>query len=143
MTSTAPIHLLVADDHPIVTQGMQRFFATSTEHSVLATATCVSEVLEQLEQHDIDIAILDIQMPGLTGPEAISEIAKTGVKIILYSLMAENALVASLINAGATGFVSKAAPLDVLSEAINVVHAGETYLSDTMRLLMSDSDPPH
>ncbi len=143
MTSPAPIRLLVADDHPIVTQGMQRFFSTSTEHSVEATATCVSEVLERLAQHDIDIVILDIQMPGLTGPEAVSTIANTGVKIILYSLMAEDAMVASLAKAGASGFVSKTASLDVLSEATGVVQRGDTFWSETMDKLLSDSDPPH
>lgn len=141
-TST-PIRLLVADDHPIVTQGMQRYFAASPEHIVVATAATLSGVLDALSEHTIDIVILDIQMPGLTGPESIGQVAKSQASIILYSLLAEDALVASLIKAGASGFVSKSASLDILSEAISVVHQGGSYLSETLIALISEDDPPH
>lgn len=135
--------LLVADDHPVVLEGVRRFFESSTEQELVTTATSVDETRGLLSEHAIDILVLDIQMPGMAGPQTIQGLRKDGPQIILFSLHDEDEMVAALVAAGAAGFVSKSKPLTELAEATLRVHQGEEVISEQLRALLPTARAPH
>ncbi len=135
--------LLVADDHPVVLEGVRRFFDESSEHELVGTATSVEEVHKELSGQSIDLLVLDIQMPGMAGPQTIVKLCEAGPRIVVFSLHEEDEMVAALVAAGASGFVSKSSPLPELAEATLRVHAGDQVLSEQLQSLLPTANAPH
>ncbi len=141
--SHCPIRLIVADDHPVVLEGIRRFFSTIEEQEVVATAESIEEVHRQLDLHKVDVVVLDIQMAGVTGPDAIASVHQRGPAVILFSLMEEDEIVAALVQGGARGFVSKSNSLDALADATRRAFAGETIFSERLSSLLVAAGAPH
>ena len=143
-----PIRILVADDHPVVREGIARHFVSCTEHEVVGCVGSAQGVFSVLSKTDVDVVILDIQMPGVTGPETIRKLCDHGAKVLLFSLMRENSIVASLIEAGAKGFVSKSESLKTLCEATERIYQQGTIIPGHIAkllqkgIVLSDKLPP-
>jgi len=143
-----PIRILIADDHPVVREGIQRYFVDSTEHEVVGCVGSAQGVFSVLSEAEVDVVILDIQMPGVTGPETIRSLCGHGANVLLFSLMRENSVVASLIAAGAKGFIAKSESLSALCEAAERIYQQETIIPDHIAKLLqkgitlSDRLPP-
>ena len=138
-----PIRVLIVDDHPVVREGILRYFDDSEEHEVVAAVSSIREALVILETRDVDITILDIRMPEGVDEDAVASIAKRNTRIILFSLMEVGSVVASLIEAGATGFVSKAERLEVLADATFAVARGEKVISKELQAILEADFAPH
>ncbi len=143
MAVGALIRLIIADDHPVIVEGLRRYFESTPEYEVAACVGSIEELLVPLAEQQVDMVVLDVQMPGLTGPASILSIRESGTKIVLFSLLEEDELIASLVQAGAAGFVSKSQPLDALGEALRRAHLGESILSETLVALLARERAPH
>ncbi|WP_433861543.1 response regulator transcription factor [Pseudomonas thivervalensis] len=124
------IRLLIADDHVIMREGLKQMFVFAHGVQVVAEADCGAMVLDRLEQGDIDLLLLDMNMPGLSGVDLISRIRSQypDQKILVLSLHDEPEIALEAIRAGATGYLCKACSLETLLGAIRRVASGARFL---------------
>ncbi|RIK38922.1 MAG: DNA-binding response regulator [Chloroflexi bacterium] len=124
------IRILVADDHPIVRDGLVAVLSTQAEFAVIGTAGDGEEVLRQVRTHTPDVLLLDLEMPRLDGVETLRRLAgeEQPVRTIVFTAFDTDDRIVEAIRAGAQGYLLKGAPREELFNAIRVVHAGGTLL---------------
>jgi CheY-like chemotaxis protein/DNA-binding XRE family transcriptional regulator len=129
------MRVLITDDHAIVRQGLKQFFALVDDIEVAAEATNGDEALERLADNDIDLLLLDLSMPGLSGDELISTIRREhpGVPILVFSMHAEPQIARRALDAGARGFMSKDHDPETLLAAMRAVAAGGDFMDPRLR----------
>jgi DNA-binding NarL/FixJ family response regulator len=125
------IRVILADDHALVRQGIRQFLEEADDIAVVAEAANGSEAVRLAEQHHPDVAVLDVQMPGMTGIEATRQIKARvpGVRVLILTAYDEDPYVFALLQAGANGYILKSADADELLQAVRKVHRGESALS--------------
>lgn len=128
------IRVILADDHALVRQGIRQFLEEANDIAVVAEAADGAEAVRLAEQHRPDVAILDVQMPKMTGIEATRRIKSQlpGVRVLILTAYDEDPYVFALLQAGADGYVLKSADADALMDAVRKVHRGEPALSPTV-----------
>lgn len=126
-----PIRVILADDHPLVRQGIRLFLEEVDDVVVVAEAADGAEAVRLVEEHQPDVAILDIQMPGLSGIEATRQIKARfpQVRVLILTAYDEQPYVMALLQAGASGYLLKSTDADELVRAVRSVHRGESALS--------------
>lgn len=130
------VRVFVADDHPVVVQGIERFAAIVPELEVVGTAASADAIRAALDELRPDVVSLDVQMPGMKGTRTIEEITKRGAPILLFTLHAIDAAVAALVAAGARGYLSKSSSLDEYVRAVRVLRDGGTWFPDALERLL-------
>jgi DNA-binding NarL/FixJ family response regulator len=125
-----PITVLLVDDHAVVRTGYRRLLEASGKIRVVAEAGSGEEALRLQAEQGPDVVVMDLSLPGMGGLEAIRRIkARDGRSRILVFSMHENALLAErAIQAGATGYITKASSSEVMVEAVLQVAEGKRYL---------------
>ncbi len=133
------IRIVIADDHAIVRAGLKQMFAIMPDMEVIAEATDGDSVLETLRRSLSDILLLDLNMPGVSGPDLISRIkAHWPTLPVLVLSMHDTAQVASrALKAGADGYVTKDSEPEVLLHAIRKVAAGGRFISSEVAQKMA------
>jgi DNA-binding NarL/FixJ family response regulator len=129
MTST-PARLLLADDHALVRSGLRMILDAEPDLQVVAEAADGHEALVTLDQIPVDIAILDIAMPRMTGLQAAREISRTHphVRILILSMYDNEQYFFEALKAGASGYVLKSVADRDLLEACRATLRGEPFL---------------
>ena len=124
--------VLVADDHVIMTQGLGRLLEGEAE--IVATASDGQQLVERARQHRPDIIVSDVNMPGMSGLDAMRRLKADGLrsKFIFLTLHTDSRLASEAMRAGASGYLLKHAAAEELIEAIHAVMAGHTYLTPLM-----------
>jgi two-component system, NarL family, nitrate/nitrite response regulator NarL len=134
------IRLLIVDDHPVVRKGIRMCLARCPEVEVVGEAADGREAIEQARALQPDIALLDIDMPQMSGL-AVAEWMQQElpqVKVLILSMHSNTEYVLRIIQSGARGFVLKEAPAEELVRAIEIVNAGEAYFSpDVARVALN------
>lgn len=136
-----PIRVLLADDHPLVRLGIQAMLARRANIRVVAEAACGQEAVTLACTLKPDIALLDINMPGLSGLGAAKELRKRlpSCRVIILSMHEDREYARQAVAAGAKGYIQKDAAPEALRAAIEAVHAGRTVFSDAAsRALLTD-----
>ncbi|HJL16927.1 MAG TPA: response regulator transcription factor [Sandaracinaceae bacterium LLY-WYZ-13_1] len=128
-----PVRIFVADDHPVVVEGIERFASLEPALEVVGTAATADAIRPGLERTRPDVLSLDVQMPGMRGPTTVAAIADTGVPILLFTLHPVDDAIAALVRAGASGYLAKSSSLDAYRDAIRALHDGERRLPDALR----------
>ena len=123
------MRILLADDQPLLLHALTTILNAQPDFEVVATAADGENAVEQVKQHDIDVAVLDIRMPVLDGISAARQIMPLGPKVIMLTTFDDDALVKAAIEAGVHGFLLKDADPEVLAEAIRTVFHGESVLA--------------
>ena len=143
------IHILIADDHPIVREGLRALIATEPGMIVVGEAKDGDEAVFKARSLQPDVILLDLVMPRKDGLAAISEIIHDlpGTRILVLTSFAEDELVFPAIKAGAMGYLLKDASPQELLEAIRTVYRGESSLHPAiarkvLREFTRPSDPP-
>jgi DNA-binding NarL/FixJ family response regulator len=125
-----PIRVVLADDHAVVRKGIREFLEAEEDIAVVAEAGDGAEAVALVAGHLPDVAVLDIQMPGVTGIEATRRIRAEhpSVRILVLTAYDDDPYVFALLQAGAHGYLLKTADSSQLVEAVRAVHRGEPAL---------------
>lgn len=137
----AKIRVLVTDDHAIVRDGVCALLALTGDIEAVGVATNGREALEMVAKLSPDIVLMDIRMPVMDGLEATRRIRKQfpQTKVIVLTQYEDREYVLPVIEAGASGFISKIAASSELTTAIRSVYRGDSFLSPSIaRLLVDD-----
>ena len=128
------IKTLVADDHPVVRQGIKQILAQTTDIIVADEAKNGREVLDKIRRDTFDLVLLDISMPDRDGLETLIELKKRYPKlsVLILSMYTENQCGLQALRAGADGYLTKDNVLEELLPAIRKVTTGKKYVSATL-----------
>ncbi len=129
-----PISLILAEDHLLVREGIQKLIEAEDDFTVVGEAQTGHEVVAMAADLRPDVVLMDIAMPLLNGLEACRQLMDkaSGSRVLILSAHAEDAYVAKALEVGATGFLLKHAPGNALTAAIREVHAGRRYFSPSI-----------
>jgi len=128
------IRILIADDHPVVREGLAGMLAGQPDFEVVGMATDGNMAVELHNEHSPDVTLMDLQMPGLDGVGAIEAIKaeNSSAHILILTTYDADADILRAIEAGATGYLLKDAPREELFRAIRATAAGESVLAPTV-----------
>jgi two-component system response regulator NreC len=142
----AAIRILLADDHVVVRRGLELLLGAEDGFEVVATTGDVDATIRAVRGHKPDVLVLDVDMPGGSGVDAIPRIAEASPKTRVAVLTMHNdpALARQALVAGAGAYVLKEAALDELVEAVRRVASGGTYLNPQLgaRIAREPPAPP-
>jgi DNA-binding NarL/FixJ family response regulator len=129
--SEEPIRLLVVDDHPVVRDGLIGTFGAAPGFEVLGEASDGARAVALAQALDPDVVLMDLRMPGTDGVQAIRELGARGVRarVLVLTTYDTDSDVLPAIEAGATGYLLKDAPLEELLRAVRAAARGEAVLS--------------
>ncbi|MBB5404378.1 DNA-binding NarL/FixJ family response regulator [Paraburkholderia atlantica] len=144
------IRILIADDHAIVRGGLRQIIATTSDIVVVAEAAQGSEVIDGLRSRAVDLLLLDMTMPGISGVVLIRRVRAEhpSLPVLVLSIHDEAQVASRALRAGATGYLTKDSDPEVLLAAIRKLAEGGRFLDpklvdamvfDTQR----DDVPPH
>ncbi len=133
------IKVLLADDHSIVRAGLARIIEESGDIQVVAEASDGREAIRKAMETDVDVAVVDISMPGLDGLEVITQLQNLNPKlpVLVLTMHEEEQYVIRVFSAGARGYITKRSAPEQLVTAIRKVHGGSRYLSDSAAELLA------
>jgi len=144
------IRVLIADDHPIVRQGLRLTLSDVEGIEISGEVSSASEVIRYLSSHEVDVIVLDVSMPGRTGLELLEELRSQHPKmhVLILSQFPEEQIGVRAIRAGASGYLNKETAPTLLVDAIRHVYRGRKYLSPNLAELLavsvgSTAQPPH
>ena len=122
--------ILIADDHPVVRQGLRTFLATQEDLDVVGEAATCTEAAERAAELRPDVVLLDLVMPGGDGIEAARKIrdASPESKVIVLTSYPDDATVLPALEAGAAGYLLKDVEPQELADGVRRVHHGERLL---------------
>ncbi|MCE1164799.1 MAG: response regulator transcription factor [Bacteroidetes bacterium] len=125
------IRILIADDHPIVRNGLKQMISDEADMNVVCEASDAGEVFAGIEKNELDVLILDISMPGTGGFEILSRLRNNGSKtpVLMLSALSEDLYASKSLKAGASGFINKESAPEELVKAIRKVFSGGVYVS--------------
>lgn len=125
------MNIIVVDDHPVVRQGICLILAAEADMQVTGQAGGMDEALALLRQQQFDVAVLDINLPGRNGLEALADMqrASPGLPILVFSVHSEEHLAMRALKNGANGFLNKEHVPEELVKAIRKLAQGGTYVS--------------
>ena len=138
---TNVLSVLIADDHPVVREGLAAIFKTQKDIKVVAEATNGEEALELCDQHSPDVLLLDLRMPKKDGLQVITELAARPSKprtIVMTTYESEEDIRRAL-KAGAKGYLVKGAPPQQIRESVRRVAAGESLLPAAIASRLAES----
>lgn len=126
--------ILIADDHSVVRAGLKALLERQGGFRVVAEAATGEEAVKMAQEHQPDVAVLDIRMPGISGIDACRRITQTvrNCHVIMLTSYAEDELLMAAIQAGAAGYVLKRIGDNELVQAIERVSRGEGMLDPAM-----------
>ena len=133
MSRPSKLRLILADDHPVLREGLSLILGTRPDMAVVAQASTGEEAFELFLKLEPDVLILDLQMPGEGGVSTVKRLLKKrpGAKILILTTYDADEDIYRTMLAGAIGYVLKDTPSDELIGAIRTIGSGQRYMSRT------------
>lgn len=130
------ISVLIADDHSLIRQGLKQILELESDITVIAQASDGNEAVQLTKQYKPDVILMDINMPGTNGLQAIKQIKDDQLpsRIIVLTIHEDREYLFKTLQMGAEGYVLKDAEPKVLLEAIRNVHSGRSYIQPNMTM---------
>jgi two-component system, NarL family, invasion response regulator UvrY len=141
---TAPVRVLLVDDHAVVREGYRRLLEREPDIEVVGEAGNATQACERALALCPDVVVMDIALPGSSGIEAMRRmlIERPQLRVLMFSMHDDAIFSSRALQAGALGYLSKASAPEVLLEAIQVVSRGERYVSPDVAANMARSASP-
>ncbi len=147
--SEAPIRLLLADDQAMVRGALAAMLDLEPDLTVVAQLGDGTGVARAVVEHEVDVALLDIEMPGLDGIEATRAVQEAAVaagrtcRCLIVTTFGRPGYLRRAMEAGASGFVVKDTPAEQLADAVRTVHAGGRVMDPALaqESLVTGSNP--
>ncbi|MBX6332366.1 MAG: response regulator transcription factor [Gemmatimonadaceae bacterium] len=129
--ASAPIRIAVADDHPVVREGLVAMLETQPDFAVVGVARSGAEALALATSHAVDVLLLDLEMPELDGVEVLRRLRAAGAptRVIVFTVFDTDERIIGAVEAGAAGYLLKGAPRAEIFAAVRVVAAGGSLLA--------------
>ncbi|HXQ73433.1 MAG TPA: response regulator transcription factor [Pyrinomonadaceae bacterium] len=140
MSAKTPIRILTVDDHPMLREGIAASIARQPDMLLVAEANDGNEGVEQFRAHRPDITLMDLQMPAMSGIEAITAIRKDfpHARIIVLTTYSGDAQATRAFKAGASGYLLKNMLRKELIETIRSVHGGKKRIPPEIATEMAE-----
>lgn len=125
------IKILIADDHPLIRNGLKQIISRESDIEVVCEAANSVEVFDLIKTNKIDVVILDISMPGMSGFEILDKLKQKLPKlpVLMLSALSEELYALKTLKAGASGFINKESAPEELVKAIRKVFSGGLFVS--------------
>lgn len=145
------IRVLIADDHPIVRQGIQKIVDANADMRVASEAVDAKQTLERASTDPVDLVLLDLAMPGADGLDVLKDLKRRRphLPVLVLTMYSEEQFAIRALKAGAGGYLTKDAVPEELVRAIRTVVGGRHYISSTLgdrlatSLVEGSGNPPH
>ena len=128
------IRLLIADDHPIVRDGLRAVFESEAAFEVAGEAADGIEAVDRAMAANVDVVLMDLRMPRMGGVEAIRLLRERapGIRVLVLTTFDGDSDVLPAVEAGATGYLLKDAPRDELLRAVHAAYLGQAVLAPSV-----------
>jgi DNA-binding NarL/FixJ family response regulator len=138
------IRVLIADDHPVVRQGLRTFLDLQDDIAVVGEAGDGAQAVELVEQLAPDVLLLDLKMPVLDGHGALERLAGSATKVVVLTSVSDRGDVGPAMRAGASGFLYKDVDPTALVQAVRAVHGGQVLLApEAAEAMLSGAEAAH
>jgi DNA-binding NarL/FixJ family response regulator len=139
-TGPKPIRVMTVDDHALLREGIAALVNAEPDMKMVADASTGQEAIEQFRLHRPDVTLMDLQMPGLNGIEAIINICSEfpSARIIVLTTYSGDVQVVRALRAGARGYILKGHVHRELLENIRAVHAGKKRIPPEIAAELAD-----
>lgn len=128
------IKIFIADDHILIREGLKKLFKSEIDMEVVGDSEDPFEVIDFVSKNDVDILILDINLPNKSGLEVLKElkIVKPEIKTLMLSMHPEDRYAIRCLKAGAWGYISKDSDLEIIIKAVHKISQGRKYVSENL-----------
>ncbi|MHB8243697.1 MAG: response regulator [Solirubrobacteraceae bacterium] len=142
--ATAPIRIVLADDHAVVRSGLRMLLDSESEFEVVAEASDVESATRYVRGHHPNVLVLDLNMPGGSSLEAIPVLRREfpDTQVVVLTMQQEPAFAREALGAGALGYVLKEAADEELVEAVRLAASGQSYLNPRLGARIASEPPP-
>src|ERR1700755_2149294 len=142
MTSapTTPIRILSVEDHPVFREGLATIIGSQSDMVLVAQAGNADEAIEEFRRHRPDITLMDLRLPGANGTDILIAIRGEfpDARIIMLSSSDTDGEIQRALRSGASGYVLKSMPQDVLLAVIRSVHEGKRHVPAEVAALLAE-----
>ena len=128
------IKIIIADDHPVFRSGLQMIISSDKKLEVIAEAVDGKKALEIIREHEPDVAILDVNMPEVTGFDVVRELQKYNLatEIIILTMHKDEAMFNSAMDLGIKGYLLKESAVEDIVSGIKAVAKGENFINSSL-----------
>jgi two-component system invasion response regulator UvrY len=134
------IRIVIADDHAIVRTGLRQFFSEQVDLRVTGEAASGREALELVRQGDLDVLLMDLQMPDQSGVDALAAIKARApdLPVLILSGFPESHYATTLLKQGASGYLNKECDPEEIVKAIRTLYRGRKYITAAVAEMLAD-----
>lgn len=138
-----PLRIVIADDHPVLRQGLRALLATVDEVKVIAEASTAEQAVRAATEQHADVVVMDLHMPGggIQATRRLREVAPN-VRVLVLTMHEDHQLVFAAVRAGARGYLLKTAGPDELIRAILAIADGQAIFSPAIAACLIDFFTP-
>ena len=140
-----PITTLIVDDHQLVLDGIKLMLGGHKDIQVVAEAHNGNEAINYISEHDIDVVVMDLNMPEVNGMDACKQIKKIkpDIKVLILSMISEHKMIKNVMKVGADGYMLKNSGQEEIISAILRVHGGENHFDERIVDIMMNPKDHH